>query len=153
LYHQGSGNFSFTGDQVWQFATNYFRIQKAFSVTDHSSTSNLTAAFAVPVGAKTANYTVTALEGNSWFNNNGASGAITNTLPAAFAGRQYGFAILAAQQLVIKAAGSDTIRILGTVSAGGGQAATNVVGTTLHLHCPVAGQWVADSQMGAWAVQ
>jgi len=153
LYHQGSGNFSFTGDQVWQFASNYFRIQKAFAVTDHSSSSNLTAAFAVPVLTKTGNYSVTALEGNTWINNDGASGAVTNTLPAAFVGRQYGFAITAAQMLVIKAAGTDTIRILGTVSAGGGQAATNVVGTTLHLHCPINGTWVADSQIGAWAVQ
>lgn len=153
LLHLGSGNFSNPGDQIWQFKTNYFRIQKPFSVTDTSSASNLTAAFAVPTASKTANYTVTALEGNAWINNNGASGAVTNTLPAAFEGRQYGFVILAAQTLVIKAAGSDTIRILGTVSAGGGQAATNVVGTTLHLHCPVAGQWVADSQIGAWAVQ
>jgi len=107
----------------------------------------------VPILTKTANYTVTSADSASVVDNRGATGATTNTLPTASAGLQIGFTILAAQPLVVKASGSDTIRVAGSVSAAGGQAATNVVGTSLHLYCPVAGQWVADSVVGAWAVQ
>lgn len=102
---------------------------------------------------KTSNATVLTTDTGAIFNNNGAGGAVTNTLPAATVGLNYGLDVDAAQNLAFKAVGSDTIRNAGTVSAAAGLVFSSTIGGTVHLTCHVAGKWVVDSMTGSWTVQ
>lgn len=99
---------------------------------------------------ETANYTLLTTDVGSWVNNSGASGAVTNTLPAATLGYQFGLTVIAAQICTFKAVGSDTIRNAGSVSTAAGGITANTVGSHIHIYCPVAGQWIADSVIGSW---
>lgn len=113
----------------------------SFIATIQWSTTNTT---------KTANYSVAAIDGGIEFNNAGAGGAVTNTLPTSRSGLQFSFYVDAAQILCVQAAGSDTIRDVGTVSAAAGNVFSSTVGSTLHLFCPVAGKWIIDQERGTW---
>jgi hypothetical protein len=105
------------------------------------------------VQSKTANYSVQVADCGSYLNNNGAVGAVTNTLPAAAAGLHYSLAVVAGFNCAFKASGADTIRSVGTVSAGGGLVYSSTIGSTLHLFCPAAGGWWIDSTNGTWTIQ
>lgn len=94
---------------------------------------------------KTANYTVVALDAGKYFNNIGASGAITNTLPTAVAGMRFSFYVDAAQILAVQASGSDTIRYRGTVSAAAGNIFSNVQGAYLDIFAVASGKWIVNN--------
>jgi len=79
------------------------------------------------------------------FNNSGASGAVTNTLPATAVGRNYKFTIVAAQVFCVQAAGSDVIRYGGTVGGAAGRIYASTPGMCLELICDVAGTWTVHS--------
>jgi hypothetical protein len=100
---------------------------------------------------QTANYTINILESGIDFNDSGAGGAHTNTLPASIPGTHAYFTCLAAQTMDIKAAtAQDTIRYGATVSAGGGDIFTSAIGSTLHIKCPVTNVWIIDQLVGTW---
>lgn len=92
---------------------------------------------------KTADYTVTSGEcrGRTTFTNEGASEAITFTLPTAAAGYRVSFIVLEAYNLIIAPGASDTITI------GASEATTDIrsdtVGDSIELVAVNATQWIA----------
>jgi hypothetical protein len=109
--------------------------------------------YRLATAAKTANYSVVADDSGTYFNNNGAVTAVTNTLPTAVAGLHYALAVVANFNTAFKASGSDTIRSVGTVSAAGGLVFSSTVGSTVHVFCPASGGWWIDSTNGTWTLQ
>lgn len=101
---------------------------------------------------KTTNFTLVAMNAGAAYNNNGASGATTNTLPAATIGYRVGFRLPTAQILAIKAVGSDvfTDATLGASSAAGTISSSTQYGV-LDIECNVAGQWEVVNSRGTWA--
>ena len=154
------GAFSVTLKQG-DYQVSSDRLNGFIRVPNDSETYNINAVWgrftvwggAGNISAKTASYTVVTGDSGKTITNTGASGAVTNTLPTAAAGLQYGFIITAAQTLQIKASGTDTIRIGTTVSAAAGFAETNVVGTAITLLSTASGSWIATSTVASWAVQ
>lgn len=109
----------------------------------------------MPLSIKTvtSNQTIPSSTVSMWYNNSGAGGAVTNTLPTATAGLQYGLDIETAQPFAFDAEGTDTIRDANSVSAAGGYLFSSTIGNTIHIHCEVAGKWVTDSAVGTWTTQ
>lgn len=138
-----AGNNTFTGNNSFVSVT---------ATTFNGGASGLTN-FVFPALTKTANYTLLITDSGTCINNNGASGTVTNTLPASSAGLYYNFVIATAQNVTVKAVGSDTIRLGATVSAAAGIITNSVAGGSIRVFCPVSGQWWTDGQVGTWTVQ
>ena len=79
------------------------------------------------------------------FNNSGAGGGVTNTLPASAVGLTYKGAVVASQIFCFKAAGSDVIRYGGTVTGAAGGIYASTPGMCIELICDVAGTWTVHS--------
>jgi hypothetical protein len=86
------------------------------------------------------------------FNNNGAIGSVTLTLPTSVPGLHFVFAVVTPQPLIIQASGSDTITSANVTGAPGGTASSSAVGSTVELFCPVNGQWFFLGSSGTWAI-
>jgi hypothetical protein len=97
------------------------------------------------------NYLIGGWETGTTYNNSGASGAATNTLPQATfrAGQQYGLTLLAAQSYAFKASGSDTIR---DGANSGTIIFSSTKGNTVQLLSTPDG-WYVVSKNGTWTVQ
>jgi hypothetical protein len=112
-----------------------------------------------PVGfaAKTvtANYSIALTDAGLAFNNSGATGDITLSLPAIGTnnGLTYCFNAIAAHNLTISPAGSNII-VLGTAIGNvSGSLTTNVQNASICITANNAGQWVAlDSPDGVWTL-
>lgn len=104
------------------------------------------------ISAKTTNYTASANEPRAVFTNTGASGEVDFTLPTWATGLEYTFDVEVAQILKIIAPGTDTIRIAGSVSAGGGNITASTIGNTITLVATASGKWVVISHEGTWTV-
>jgi hypothetical protein len=108
--------------------------------------------FKLPILTKTGNYTLLTGDVGADVNNSGAGGTITNTLPAAAAGLHYSFTIATAQNVTVKAAGSDTINSGATATAGGGFVNAATAGSTLDLRAVGTGKWWITATNGpVWA--
>lgn len=143
-----------TGTFVWD-NKNHKRItatDSAVTVATNATVSG-TLGYWLPVAAKTANYSVVIGDSGTYFNNAGAVGAVTNSLPASTPGQHYGLAVVTGQNIAFKASGAETIRSVGGVSGAGGLVFSSTVGATLHLYCPAAGGWFIDSTNGAFTIQ
>ena len=108
------------------------------------------------VEAKTAAYTVVAGSDNGKvFTTEGASGAVTFSLPPATVGQWYGFAVGAAQELRIDPNGSETIALpsSGAQSAAGKYITADAVGEYVEIFCAVAGDWNVVSYIGTWTAE
>jgi hypothetical protein len=105
-----------------------------------------------PVVAKTADYTIQASESPALFTNEGAGAQVILTLPTASAGLTVEVFVQAAQNLRVKATGSETVRIAGTVSGAAGYAEATTVGNALILKAINTTEWVAISSVGTWTV-
>jgi hypothetical protein len=110
----------------------------------------------VPVGfvrtfTKTANFTVAVIDCGSMYNNVGATGSVTFTLPAAAPGLWFGFTVDAAQTVEILANGTDQIAIGASNSSSHNITNGTAYGTVV-LYAYKTGQWVAVSSAGTWAV-
>lgn len=108
--------------------------------------------FGLASSVQTANYTVLATEAGTVFNNSGASGAITFTLPAAVTNLHYYFVVATAQILNVTSAGSDVIRWGSTLSGAAGTISSSTIGHAIHIHCMKAGVWVVDTATEAWTL-
>lgn len=162
-----------TGDGMLLYATNFPAIgngfdmpeTNVFSLVNSNGTSDIWFAINPGTGTrldqpialrkpratlKTSNFTVLTTDTGTWFNNSGAAGTITNTLPAAAVGLNYKFTVVTAQNVSVKAVGSDTIRIVGQVTAGAGGIACATVGSSIDIYCPIAGQWIVASTNTPW---
>ena len=100
---------------------------------------------------KTAAYTIPASACGSAYNNTGATGSVTLTLPAAAPGLNYFFTVDAAQTLEVLGAGTDQIAI-GASNSSSNNVTANATYATLWLYAYKAGQWVAISSTGTWTV-
>jgi hypothetical protein len=81
--------------------------------------------------------------------NNAAAGLRTINLPTAVLGREFMFAVNAAQSLVIRAAGTDVIYLGAVPTLGGGTLTSNTVGSVVLLTCTLAGRWTSLAA-GTW---
>ena len=102
------------------------------------------------VTSKTASYAVLAADSYKDFDNNGAAGSVTFTLPASTVGLAYGFAVMEAQNLVVDAPGGVTIYLGEISTTAGGTITSNAVGSYLFIKCRSATEWIAQSFMGSW---
>lgn len=91
---------------------------------------------------------------DSWtaFTNEGATTLINFSLPSAAAGMQYTFIVQDADGIQVDAAGGDTIRIAGSVSAAAGNIASTTIGSTVTLLAINVTEWIAISSLGSWTV-
>ena len=81
--------------------------------------------------AKTASWSVSAVDNGTTFTNRGASGSVTATLPAPFANAHYRFVVFAAQSLVIASDVADTFVLYNDATAD--SIASNTVGATIDV--------------------
>lgn len=84
--------------------------------------------------------------------NEGASGAVVITLPAASVGLHYMLVVVANQSLSFDAAGTDVIRDAGSTSSAGGTIGSSTIGNVVHLYCPTAGVWFVIKKVGTWTL-
>jgi hypothetical protein len=101
---------------------------------------------------QTSAYFVLASDSNTHFDNLGASGSVTFSLPAAARGLRYEFTVMAAQTLEILAAGSDIISIGANASAGGGNVAANALYSHLAIEAKGTVHWIVTSAVGSWTL-
>jgi hypothetical protein len=153
-----SSNGSFSACSVCQFIIGTRAAMNAPATNEVTLTNSAQNASAALYGnsrkvlAKTADYTVTAVNSNIFFTNTGAAGTVNFTLPTAVVGLQYTFYIDAAQTLTITAGASTTIRIAGTASASAGNITSNTVGNVITLTAISTTQWVSTSHEGTWTI-
>ena len=110
----------------------------------------------VPTGfvrtfTKTANFTVLAAHCGNMYNNKGATGSVTFSLPAAAPGLWYGFTVDAAQTIEVLGNGTDQIAI-GASESSSENVTSNTQYSTLLIYAYKTGQWVAISSVGTWVV-
>ena len=106
------------------------------------------------VEAKTASYAVVAeVDNGKIFTNQGASGAITFSLPAATVGQCFAFIVKAAQELRIDPNGTETIALpTGVQQAAGKYVGADAIGERLEIECVKAGEWDAKG-VGTWTAE
>jgi hypothetical protein len=104
------------------------------------------------VVAKTAAYPIVANDWNTRFTNEGATGRVDFTLPAATAGYTYTFMVQDADGMRVIAATGDTIRNAGDVSAAAGRIDNATIGSVVKLTCINATEWFVEYATGTWTV-
>lgn len=107
------------------------------------------------VTAKTANYTVTVAENGQCFTTDGASGAVTFSLPPAVVGLNYMFRVGAAQELRIDPDGTEKVSLpsTGVPGAAGKYLTADANGETVRLYCTKAGEWSVFGHTGTWTAE
>jgi len=102
--------------------------------------------------SKTANYSVLAADTFTEFDNIGAAGTVTFTLPTPAVGLVFGFAVMAAYNLIIQAPGGSFV-YMGTVpSSSGGSLTSSSVGSYVYFKCRSSTVWVVQTVSGTWSV-
>jgi hypothetical protein len=103
---------------------------------------------------KTSNYSVLAADSGTVFDNTGAVGSVTFTLPAESDGLYYGFTVVAAQPVVVLAPGGVHIAFGPINSAAAGNLTCSTPFATLSVYAPKGAttQWVVRWSMGNWNV-
>lgn len=96
--------------------------------------------------------TIAVTDSRKVITNEGASGSVTYNLPTAAAGLEVIFIVHTAQNMVVTANTSDTIRIAAGVSSAAGTATNGTIGGVLHLVCLNATEWFAISSTGTWTL-
>src|SRR5262245_39272018 len=101
--------------------------------------------------AKTASYTIKAVQAGTIFTNSGATGAVTFTLPTAKAGMRFTFIKVAAQNLLVKAAAGNKIagsaagKVYQNVTAGDAGTGTLTIFSD-------GIDWYVLGSVGTWAI-
>jgi hypothetical protein len=101
---------------------------------------------------ETANYSVTSGDAGSDFNNAGAAGGITFTLPAWSAGLNYCFTNTAGQTVTVQAASGNFITEAGVSSAAGGTAASTMQYSSVCIVAMTSAIWQVDRHIGGWTL-
>lgn len=103
-----------------------------------------------PVGST---YAILTSDTGKCFNNTGAGGTITYTLPPPTAGQslQYCFTVTAAQTLQVDAASGTTIQVGSSVSSSGGHVSAATIGDNLWIYSINGTQWFATQVVGTWS--
>jgi hypothetical protein len=107
------------------------------------------------VAHNVADYVILAGECGSCFNNFGAAGAVTLTLPPAEDGLWFDFAVRTAQQLRVDPNGTDTISLPsnGVPGAAGKYLWADAVGETVRLSCMGGSNWAVYGYTGSWTAE
>lgn len=98
-------------------------------------------------------HAVLVTESGTVLTNAGSGGAAAHTLPAAAAGLEYTFVVMAAQELRVTPAAGDVINIAGVAAEAAEYWTANAVGEVLHLIAVDGTNWVAISSTGTWTQQ
>lgn len=98
---------------------------------------------------------VNAAMAGSIVSNFASSTTATFNLPAALAGMEYYFYVLAAVELRINPDGTETIGLpsSGVQQAGGKYIVADAIGEYVHIICAKAGQWETLDYRGTWGVE
>lgn len=96
---------------------------------------------------------ITAAEAGTIITNAGAGGAMAYNLPAAAAGLNYCFVVMAVQELRVTPAAGDVINIAGTAGDAAEYWTANAAGESLCLVAVDGTNWVALSYTGTWTQQ
>jgi len=107
------------------------------------------------VSVKTAAYTVLSGDCGTLFTTEGASGAVTFTLPAATVGLRYDFLVKATQELRVDPNGTETIALpsSGAQQAAGKYLTADANGESLSVVCVKAGEWNVTGYIGTWTIE
>ena len=105
--------------------------------------------------AHTSGDTLTAAETATRHDNTGALAAVTLILPAAVAGLNFLFRVVAVQELRIDPNGTETIALpsTGVQGAAGKYLTANAAGETLEISCVTTGEWVVATYTGDWTAE
>lgn len=140
-----SGLYS-SGTQTLDFTTNALAAGTINSTQQWSNIKRGTA-------SKTTAYPVVATDSNVAFDNMGAAGVVTFTLPSAVVGQTFSFTATVAQQIKVQAGGSDAISMFGNNKSVGGLItgpATVNQGASVEMVCTSANMWAVTSFLGTW---
>ena len=96
---------------------------------------------ALPVASKTSGYSVLNTDTGYAFDNIGASGSVTFTLPTPAAGLNYKFCRVANQAVVVDVAAGVTIQSGASATTSGGDVSLSAVGSCLHIWAVSTTQW------------
>lgn len=113
---------------------------------------NGTLGYKRPLNPQTSNYSVLAVDSNTFFTNEGAVAGINFSLPATAAGLTYTFYVQTGQTLLITAPGGSTIRNGTTISDSGGFLHAGAIGSSIRLVAINATEWVTEAVIGSWAI-
>ena len=105
------------------------------------------------MSSKTANYVILATDDPSDFDNTGAAGSVTFTLPAAVVGYLFSFTATEAQTLVVSAPGGVTIYVEDLATTSGGTVTATTQGAYLLLKCRSATTWYTQARLGSWTTE
>ena len=101
---------------------------------------------------KTSSYLVAAGDAGTDFNNAGAAGGVTFTLPAWSAGLNYCFTNTAGQTVTVQAASGNFITEAGVSSASGGTAASTMQYSAVCVVGMTSAIWQVDRHIGGWTL-
>lgn len=104
------------------------------------------------VEAKTSAYPVLVLDSNKTFTNEGTTGRVDFTLPAAAAGLRYQFYVADTDGIRVIAVGDDTIRNGGSVTGAAGRVDNAVIGSIMEIIAINATSWIVKPYVGTWTV-
>lgn len=96
--------------------------------------------------------TIATTDSRKVITNEGAAGSVTYNLPAAAAGLEYIFIVQSTNNMVVTAAGGDTIRIAAGVSSAGGTATNGTIGGFLQIIAINGTEWIAGAVQGTWTL-
>lgn len=92
-------------------------------------------------------------ESGTYITNAGAGGPMAYNLPAAAAGLNYCFVVMAAQELRVTPAADDVVNIAGTAGDAAEYWTANAVGEVLCVTAVDGTNWIATSYTGTWTQQ
>jgi hypothetical protein len=144
---QTVANFQFSGGTVIKQTSD----GKLYA-TENAGTKIATFQGNAEISSKTANYTVVALDSGKWFNNTGAAGTVTFTLPTAAAGQIFWFYNDAAQTINLTSVGSDVFQWGSYTSGTTKTFATATKGHSCMIYCPKATVWVIQYASEGWTL-
>lgn len=108
------------------------------------------------VAAKTASHTVLTSEVGTIFTNEGATGTVVLSLPAATVGLHYRAIVRAAFALRFDPQSGEVIShtTAGTADGGAGKyTGSSTLGADIELVCVTAGRWEANANKGTWTLE
>lgn len=137
----GQFTFSSSSTNATSIDTGIARAGVGIARITNASTGVGALGLAFPPSTKTTGYTVLNTETGYAFDNIGASGSVTFTMPTPAAGLQYRFCRVADQSVVVDIGGSVVIQVGSSATTAGGNVSLDAVGSCLHVWAVSTTQW------------
>jgi hypothetical protein len=107
--------------------------------------------FGVNSVANAGGKTLSAIDSQKFYTNEGATGSVTFTLPPALVGAEFTFAVKAAYALVVDPYGTEKISATsGVMGEAGKNISANADGEYIHIACLKTGEWTILDYRGTW---